>query len=77
MQIPRGPNATEISLSENVFREDMHPVHQYKAFSIMAAEGRSIADIAAHFSVTEIIVRRRLALAKISPNCLNFTVMEK
>ncbi|HEY0122175.1 MAG TPA: ParB/RepB/Spo0J family partition protein [Rhizobium sp.] len=65
-----GSNATEISLSENVFREDMHPVDQYEAFSIMTAEGKSIADIAAHFSVTEIIVRRRLALAKVSPKLL-------
>jgi ParB family chromosome partitioning protein len=63
-------NATEISLSENVFREDMHPVDQYEAFSVMAAEGKSIADIAAHFSVTEIIVRRRLALARVSPKLL-------
>ncbi|SMF25822.1 MULTISPECIES: ParB/RepB/Spo0J family partition protein [Rhizobiaceae] len=63
-------NATEISLSENVFREDMHPVDQYEAFSTMAAEGKSITDIAAHFSVTEIIVRRRLALAKVSPKLL-------
>ncbi len=65
-----GSNATEISLSENVFREDMHPVDQYEAFSVMAAEGKTIADIAAHFSVTEIIVRRRLALAKVSPKLL-------
>ncbi|MGV1793613.1 ParB/RepB/Spo0J family partition protein [Rhizobium sp. A37_96] len=65
-----GSNATEISLSENMFREDMHPVDQYEAFSVMAAEGKSIANIAAHFSVTEIIVRRRLALAKVSPKLL-------
>lgn len=65
-----GSKATEISLSENVFREDMHPVDQFEAFSVMAAEGKAIADIAAHFSVTEIIVRRRLALAKVSPKLL-------
>ena len=65
-----GSQATEISLSENVFREDMHPVDQFEAFSAMAAEGKSIADIAAQFSVTEIIVRRRLALAKVSPKLL-------
>ncbi|WP_349962904.1 ParB/RepB/Spo0J family partition protein [Rhizobium sp. ZPR3] len=65
-----GSQATEISLSENVFREDMHPVDQFEAFSVMAGEGKSISDIAAHFSVTEIIVRRRLALAKVSPKLL-------
>ena len=65
-----GSQATEISLSENIFREDMHPVDQFEAFSVLAAEGKSIADIAAHFSVSEIIVRRRLALAKVSPKLL-------
>ncbi|KWV59173.1 chromosome partitioning protein ParB [Rhizobium altiplani] len=65
-----GANATETSLSENIFREDMHPVDQFEAFSTMADGGKSIADIAAHFSVTEIIVRRRLALAKVSPRLL-------
>ncbi len=60
-------DATEISLSENVLREDMHPIDQFEAFAAMVAEGKAIADIAASFSVTEIIVRRRLALAKVSP----------
>ncbi len=69
-KVREAANATEIGLSENMFREDMHPVDQYEAFSVMAAEGKSIADIAAHFSVTEIIVRRRLALAKVSPKLL-------
>ncbi|WP_064697380.1 ParB/RepB/Spo0J family partition protein [Rhizobium aegyptiacum] len=65
-----GAKATETSLSENIFREDMHPVDQFEAFSVMADGGKSIADIAAHFSVSEIIVRRRLALAKVSPKLL-------
>ncbi|ATN37813.1 hypothetical protein ACO34A_29075 (plasmid) [Rhizobium sp. ACO-34A] len=69
-KVREAANATEISLSENVFREDMHPVDQYEAFSVMAAEGKAIADIAAHFSATEIIVRRRLALARVSPKLL-------
>lgn len=69
-KVREAANATEISLSENVFREDMHPVDQYEAFSVMAAEGKAIADIAAHFSVTEIIVRRRLALARVSSKLL-------
>ena len=65
-----GAKATETSLSENIFREDMHPVDQFDAFSVMVGEGKPIADIAAHFSVTEIIVRRSLALAKVSPRLL-------
>ncbi|WP_320188526.1 ParB/RepB/Spo0J family partition protein (plasmid) [Agrobacterium rosae] len=59
--------ATELSLTENVQREEMHPADQYVAFQAMVNEGKAIADIAARFGVTEIIVRRRLALAKVSP----------
>jgi ParB family chromosome partitioning protein len=63
--------ATEISLTENVMREDMHPVDQYEAFKVMVNAGKSVADVAARFGVTEIIVRRRLALAKVSPVLLD------
>lgn len=63
--------ATEISLTENVIREDMHPVDQYEAFKVMVDAGKSVADVAARFGVTEIIVRRRLALAKVSPVLLD------
>lgn len=63
--------ATELSLTENVQREEMHPVDQFVAFHAMVNEGKAIADIAARFGVTEIIVRRRLALAKVSPVLLD------
>lgn len=63
-------DATEISLTENVMREDMHPVDAYEAFSALADQGKAIPDIAARFGTTEIIVRRRLALAKVSPKLL-------
>ncbi|MDX0190343.1 chromosome partitioning protein ParB [Sinorhizobium meliloti] len=59
--------ATEISLAENVMREEMHPVDQYEAFDSLAKQGKDIADIAARFGTTEIIVRKRLALARVSP----------
>ncbi|KAB1082225.1 ParB/RepB/Spo0J family partition protein [Neorhizobium galegae] len=64
-------DATEISLTENVMREDMHPVDAYEAFSALADQGKAIPDIAARFGTTEIIVRRRLALAKVSPKLLD------
>ncbi|MGI2036255.1 ParB/RepB/Spo0J family partition protein [Rhizobium panacihumi] len=60
-------DATEISLTENVMREGMHPADQYEAFKAMADAGKSIKDIAARFGTTEIIVNRRLALAKVAP----------
>ncbi|CCE98692.1 Uncharacterized protein yubM (plasmid) [Sinorhizobium fredii HH103] len=62
-----GEIATEISLAENVMREEMHPVDQYEAFDALAKQGKDIADIAARFGTTETIVRKRLALARVSP----------
>ncbi|WP_312406578.1 ParB/RepB/Spo0J family partition protein [Rhizobium sp.] len=64
-------DATELSLTENVMREDMHPVDQYEAFKLLVDAGKTVADVAARFGVTEIIVRRRLALAKVSPVLLD------
>ncbi len=62
-----GEIATEISLAENVMREEMHPVDQYEAFDALAKQGKDIGDIAARFGTTETIVRKRLALARVSP----------
>lgn len=72
-----GEDATEISLTENVMREDMHPVDAYEAFSALAEQGKAIPDIAARFGTTEIVVRRRLALAKVSPTLLDLYRQEK
>lgn len=63
-------DATGIILAENIMREDMHPVDQYEAFKVLADEGVSIVHIAARFAITETIVRRRLALARVSPALL-------
>lgn len=65
--VKQAEDATEISLTENVQREAMHPADQFEAFKTLADEGKSITDIAARFGTTEIIVNRRLALAKVSP----------
>lgn len=45
----------------------MHPADQFEAFKALADEGKPIKDIAARFGTTEVIVNRRLALAKVSP----------
>ncbi|KSV92901.1 ParB/RepB/Spo0J family partition protein [Sinorhizobium sp. GL28] len=63
-------DAVGISLAENTMREDMHPVDQYEAFRIMADDGKPIADIAARYGTTETVVRKRLALARVSPALL-------
>ncbi|WP_121334309.1 ParB/RepB/Spo0J family partition protein [Pseudomonas aeruginosa] len=62
--------ARTASLTENVQREDMHPADQFEAFAALVAEGRPIEDIAADFSVTPLVVQRRLKLANVSPRLL-------
>lgn len=59
--------ARTASLTENVQREAMHPADQFEAFAALVAEGRPIEDIAADFSVTPLVVQRRLKLANVSP----------
>ena len=46
------------------------PADQFEAFAALVAEGRSIEDIAADFSVTPLVVQRRLKLANVSPRLL-------
>jgi ParB family transcriptional regulator, chromosome partitioning protein len=45
----------------------MHPAAQFIAFRRLADNGKSTVDIAASFGVTEAVVSRRLALARVSP----------
>ncbi|QOL13478.1 ParB/RepB/Spo0J family partition protein [Dickeya dianthicola] len=62
--------ARTASLTENVQREAMHPADQFEAFAALVAEGRPIEDIAADFSVTPLVVHRRLKLANVSPRLM-------
>nr|CAD61121.1 hypothetical protein [Cupriavidus oxalaticus] len=62
--------ARTASLTENVQREAMHPADQFEAFAALVAEGRPIEDIAADFSVSPLMVQRRLKLANVSPRLL-------
>ncbi|WP_246741256.1 ParB/RepB/Spo0J family partition protein [Bradyrhizobium sp. 1(2017)] len=59
----------EISLDENVTRENMHPADQFEAFRRLAEErGFGAEEIAARFGVTPHVVRQRLRLGAVSPN---------
>lgn len=62
--------AIEASLAENVARLPMDEIDQYEAFAALKAQGRTNADIAAQFGVTELLVRRRLAIAELIPAVL-------
>jgi ParB family transcriptional regulator, chromosome partitioning protein len=57
----------EISLDENVTRENMHPADQFEAFKKLADErGFGAEEIAARFGVTPHVVRQRLRLGAVS-----------
>ena len=66
-QIVEGDTATEISLAENIIRVAMHPADQFAAWQKMIEEGKTAAQVATRFGVTEELVQRRLKLAKVSP----------
>src|SRR6185295_16923540 len=61
----------EISLDENVTRENMHPADQFEAFRRLAEErGFGAEEIAARFGVTPHVVRQRLRLGAVSPKLI-------
>ncbi|MGM4929642.1 ParB/RepB/Spo0J family partition protein [Tardiphaga sp. 619_E2_N8_5] len=64
-------DAFEISLDENVTRENMHPADQFEAFKKLAEErGFGAEEIAARFGVTPHVVRQRLRLGAVSPRLM-------
>jgi ParB family transcriptional regulator, chromosome partitioning protein len=59
--------AVEASLIENVAHLPMDDMDQFEAFQRLLKEGRSIEDIANVFGVTELTLKRRLAIANLAP----------
>ena len=64
-------DAVAASLAENTVREAMNPADQVLAFKAMADDDMSPAEIADAFGVSEVTVRRRLALANVAPALLD------
>ncbi|OQW60424.1 MAG: DNA-binding protein [Proteobacteria bacterium HN_bin10] len=62
--------AEEDSLAENLCREALHPLDQFRAFQELREKGLSEEDIAARFFVPPTIVKQRLRLAAVSPKLL-------
>ena len=61
----------EDSLAENVMREALHPLDQFRAFKALSEnDNLFIEEIAARFFVSPHIVRQRLKLAAASPKLL-------
>lgn len=65
--LPDASDAIEISYSENFFRLEMNPAEACRAFQdIIVTEGKSPADVAKRFGVTERFVLGRLRLASLA-----------
>ena len=63
--------ATELSLTENFMRANMHPVDEFHAFAEMVNKGASIADVAARFGVKAKFVQQRMKLSMVAPVVLD------
>ena len=59
--------AEEDSLAENSFREQLHPLDEFRAMQAMVDKDAGVEEIAAHFHTTPASVRQRLKLAGVSP----------
>lgn len=63
-------SAEEDSFAENVYREDLHPLDQFRAFKALREHGLDVEEIAARFFVSAATVKQRLRLASVSPKLL-------
>lgn len=63
--------AEEDSLAENVHREELHPLDQFRAFQDLREKGIGKEEIAARFFVPVNVVHQRLKLAAVSPKLLD------
>ena len=59
--------ALEISMIENMLRQAPDPVTQWESYRRLVKEGRTVDDIAATFALTELQVKRILALGNLLP----------
>ena len=69
--LPKDADTTEVSLAENVERTEMDVLDEASAFFRIFSNGRSVADIAARFGYSEMLIERRLALARLSPTLMD------
>ncbi len=60
-------DALEASLIENIARLDPDEVSQWETFTRLIGQGREVAKIAATFGITELQVKRVLALGRLNP----------
>jgi ParB family chromosome partitioning protein len=64
-------NATELSLSENIIRENMHTADEVEAFrKLIEDDGMTPEQVGDRFGKSPMTVRRRVKLAKVSPRIM-------
>ncbi len=64
-------DAAEISLDENVNRENLHPADEFERFRELSEDrGWGAEEIAARFGVTAHVVKQRLRLGAVSPKLI-------
>jgi ParB family chromosome partitioning protein len=64
-------DAAEISLDENVTRENLHPADEFERFRELSEDrGWGAEEIAARFGVTAHVVKQRLRLGAVSPKLM-------
>jgi ParB family chromosome partitioning protein len=63
--------ARELSLAENVLRENLHPADQFEAFrELHEQQGLGAEEIGARFGVSSHVVKQRLKLGSVSPKLM-------
>ncbi|ANC91089.1 DNA-binding protein [Azospirillum humicireducens] len=72
-----GGLAEEDSLAENLQREPLHPLDQFRAFHTLREAGLGEEEIAARFFVAPGVVKQRLKLAAVAPALLDAYAEER
>ena len=70
-------SAEEDSLAENVQRQGLHPLDQFRSFKSLSDQGASEEEIAARFFVPVNTVKQRLRLTAVSEKLLDLYVKEE
>ncbi len=66
--LPEGASSKEISLIENLVREDSHPVDEFEAFLFLVeSDNFSVSDLAKRFGRTQRYINQRMLLGGVCP----------
>lgn len=69
-QIVTREEAVELSMAENIHRENMHPADEFDAWAKLVDAGTDVEEIAARHGTSPEVVRKRLTLARVSPQVM-------